>query len=71
MKSKHLRERVVMLPLKALPLRAAKCDLLLREKPMQSERAKHTMLTRMVVSTCNTCRERSPAFHPRTNRPRT
>ena len=28
-KSKHLRERVVMLPLKALPLRVAKFDLVL------------------------------------------
>jgi hypothetical protein len=63
-KSKQLRERVVMLPLKALPLRVAKFDLVLREKLLLAVRAKHTMLTRMVLFTCNTCRERFPAFHP-------
>ena len=63
-KSKHLRERVVMLPLKALPLRVAKFDLVLRGGLLQAVRAKHAMLTRKVLFTCNTCRERFPAFHP-------
>ena len=54
----------MLLPFKALPLRVAKFDVTLRERPLLAVRAKHTMLTRMVLFTCNTCKNRFPAFHP-------
>ena len=63
-KSPHLRERVLMLPLKALPLRVAKFDLVLKARPLQAVHAKHIMMTRMVLFNCDTCREHFPAFHP-------
>ena len=53
-----------MLPLKVLPLRVAKSDVRLKQGPLQAVRAMHTILTRMVLFSCNTCRERFPAFHP-------
>ena len=62
--SPHLRESVVVLPLKALLLRVAKFDLVLEQVPLHAVHAKQTMLTRMVLFTCDTCGERFPAFHP-------
>ena len=62
--SVRLREHVVILPLKLLPLRVAKFDVRLKEMPLQAVRAVQAMLTRMVLFLCNTCRERFPAFHP-------
>ena len=70
-KSKFLRERVIMLPVKALPLRVAKFDVVLRERPLQAVRAKQTMLSRMVLFTCNPCRERFQRFTRRSSRPGT
>ena len=60
----RLREHLVVLPLKLLPLRVAKFDVRLKEMPLQAVRAVQAMLTRMVLFSCNTCRERFPAFHP-------
>ena len=61
---RDLREHVAMLPFKALPLRVAKFDVALRERPLWAVRAKHTMLTRMALFTRTTCKNRFPAFHP-------
>ena len=63
-KSRRLRSHVVLLSLKMLPLRVAKFDVVLNEAPLQAVRAKHTVTDRMLLFTCNTCRERFPAFHP-------
>ena len=45
--SGELRSSLLMLPVKALPLCVATFDVVLRERPLQAVRAKHTMLSRM------------------------
>ena len=62
-KTKWLREQVIMLPLKFLPLRVAKFDLVLRDGPLRAVHGKQTMLARMVFFNCNACHERFPAIH--------
>ena len=54
---------MVLLPKKALSLRIANIDMVLRNRPLQAAWAKHAILTQMVLFTCNTCKERFPAFH--------
>ena len=54
----------VLVPVKRVPLRVAKFDVVLKESALAAVHAKRTMLTRMVLFTCNTCRERFPTFHP-------
>ena len=49
---------------KELPVRTAKYEVQLREGAVQAVHAMHTILSRMVLFTCNHCKERFPAFHP-------
>ena len=50
--------------LKHLPVRVAKYDVNLRDAPLRAVQAMHTILSRMVLFTCNECNERFPTFHP-------
>ena len=51
-------------PVKLLPARTAKYEVDLREGSVQAVHAMHTILSRMVLFTCNECKERFPDFHP-------
>ena len=59
-----LAPQYVLVPLKKVPLRVAKYEVVLREAPLRATQALHAILTRMVVFTCNQCSERFPTFHP-------
>ena len=59
-----LRSRVVLLPVKDLPLRVPKFDVPLDVNILRAVHAQQTILTRMVLFNCNTCVERFPAFNP-------
>ena len=59
-----LLAEVLLLPLKAFPLRVAKFDVAIKERTLYADLAVHTMLTRMVHFTCDWCTERFQAFHP-------
>ena len=52
------------MPLKKVPVRVAKYDVELRDAPLRASQAMHAILSRMVLFTCNDCRERFPTFHP-------
>ena len=53
-----------MIPVKKVRMRSAKYDVCLRESSLRAVQAMHTILTRMVMFSCNWCRERFPTFHP-------
>ena len=59
-----LPARVALVPVKLLQPRVAKYNVVLKEGPLRAVHAKQTMMTRMVLFTCNECAERFPAFHP-------
>ena len=59
-----LYRRLFVVPLKALPLRYAKYDVVLREEPLWATHAMHTILSRMVLFRCRDCNQRFPTFHP-------
>ena len=59
-----LPARASLVPVKLLQPRVAKYDVVLKEGPLRAVHAKHVMLTRMVLFSCNECVERFPAFHP-------
>lgn len=54
----------MLVSLKHLPVRVAKYDVNLRDAPLRAVQAMHTILSRMVLFTCNDCKERFPTFHP-------
>ena len=60
---------LLVIPVKCVPLRVAKYDVVLREKPLRAMQAMHTILTRQVMFRCWICNERFPAFHPAYNPP--
>ena len=45
-------------------MRVAKYDVNMRDAPLRAVQAMHTLFSRMVVFTCNDCKERFPTFHP-------
>jgi hypothetical protein len=57
-------EQYDLVPLKKVPVRVAKYDVRLRDAPLRATQAMHAILSRLVVFTCNDCRERFPTFHP-------
>ena len=59
-----LLEKLIIVPLKKIPLRVSKYDVVLRAQPLHAVRAMHTILTSMVMFRCWTCNERFPAYHP-------
>ena len=59
-----LQPKMLVIPVRLCPLRAAKYDVALRQESLWAVQAVHTMLTRMVLFECKCCRERFPAFHP-------
>ena len=59
-----LRDHLLMIPVKDVPLRVSKFDVALREAPLRAVHAMHTILTRMVMFRCLVCNERFPTFHP-------
>jgi len=63
-KDKKLQERYGHVPLKKVPVRVAKYEVELRENPLRAAQAMHAILSRMVLFTCNDCKERFPTFHP-------
>ena len=59
-----LRDRVRMVPVKHVPLRVSKFDVVLRQAPLRAVQVMHTILSRMVMFRCLVCNERFPTFHP-------
>ena len=59
-----LRDRVRMVPVKNVPLRVSKFDVVLRQAPLRAVQVMHTILSRMVLFRCLVCNERFPTFHP-------
>ena len=59
-----LLDEFLVVPVAKLRRSAAKYEVSLREEPLQASRAIHTILTRMVMFHCDSCRERFPTFHP-------
>ncbi|MCP4092412.1 MAG: hypothetical protein GY747_03095, partial [Planctomycetes bacterium] len=59
-----LLDEFFVVPVSKMRRSAAKYEVQLREEPLQATRAIHTILTRMVVFHCDSCRERFPTFHP-------
>ena len=59
-----VKEQYDLVPLKKVPVRVAKYDVQLRDAPLRATQAMHAILSRMVLFTCNDCRERFPTFHP-------
>ena len=60
----RLYEETLIIPVNRLSLRGARYDVCLRERPLRAVHAMQTMMTRMVLFTCQWCRERFPTFHP-------
>ena len=59
-----LAAKHIVVPMKKIPVRVAKYDVQLRDAPLRATQAMHAILSRMVLFTCNYCRERFPTFHP-------
>ena len=59
-----LYRRLFVVPLRDLPFRYAKYDVVLREEPLWATHAMHTILSRMVLFRCRDCNQRFPTFHP-------
>ena len=55
---------LVIVPMDKIPLRIAKFDVALQEKPLWAVYAYRTILERMLLFDCNICRECFPTFHP-------
>jgi hypothetical protein len=61
---RELRKRLLIIPAARLPVRVPKFDVVLKEGPLQAVLAVHMIEEQTVLFTCNTCKERFPAFHP-------
>ena len=59
-----LREVWEVVPVKRIPLRVAKYDVVFEKEPLDAVRAMHAIVGQMVMFRCECCNERFPTFHP-------
>ena len=58
-----LLDQLLVIPLKKVPLRVAKFDVRLKEASLRAVHAQQSILSSMVMFSCNWCAERFPTFH--------